>query len=133
MKKIIIEDQTKSAERFYKSDRLTIQQDPITYNDEIASFFGAKPNLWENKDVAFRLIFSSCGPAQWRLNGPDSDKEMANGLIKKVPLTPMMNLIGLILIGLILIFCLILTFKHPFIFSSVLMCAFIYYLSNKLE
>ena len=28
-------------ERFYKSSRHTIQEDPITYNDDIAKYFGA--------------------------------------------------------------------------------------------
>ncbi len=51
--------------RFYKSSRHTIQEDPITYNDSISVFFGAKPDKVKNLPILWRLMFSGCGPAQW--------------------------------------------------------------------
>jgi dimethylaniline monooxygenase (N-oxide forming) len=133
MKKSIEQDQIKMTEPFYKSDRLTIQQDPILYNDEISSFFGAKPNLWQNKALAFHLLFSSCGPAQWRLNGIDSDKQLASKIIINVPFTPMMKLSGSILILLALILFLQLTFKYPLFIVLLTIGTLIFYLTNKIE
>lgn len=49
-----------------------------------------------------RLLFSSCGPAQWRLNGPDSTNQ-ANNLVKSVPVTDMMKLMAIALLVLLLI------------------------------
>ena len=40
--------------RYYHSARHTIQQDPILYNDEIAAFIGAKPELLDNPSLAWR-------------------------------------------------------------------------------
>ena len=54
--------------RFYKSSRHTIQEDPITYNDSISSYFGAKPDKVKNLPILWRLMFSGCGPAQWFAN-----------------------------------------------------------------
>ncbi|CAF1031598.1 unnamed protein product, partial [Brachionus calyciflorus] len=71
-------DQEKTSKRFHNSKRHTIQQDPIKYNDEIGEFFGVKPNFLQNFKIMWRLLFSSCGPAQWRLNGPDSDRDAIN-------------------------------------------------------
>ena len=69
-----------------------------------------------NKSLFFlRLYFSSCGPAQWRLNGPDADPN-AYELVKKVPDTLMMNLFGLACVMLILLF-LIVVFNHPLMFT----------------
>lgn len=42
------------SKRFYESARHTLQEDPILYNDEIASFYGAKPNLIKNFNLFWR-------------------------------------------------------------------------------
>lgn len=133
MRKSIELDQAQTSQRFYKSDRLTIQQDPILYNDEIASFFGAKPDLWKNKELAFHLLFSACGPAQWRLNGIDADRQLATYTIRKVPLTPMMKLFGTLLISLGLILVLLLTVKHPLVLFLLIFGISISYFINKIE
>ena len=41
-------------------------QDPIKYNDEVSDYFDAKPSYLANIPILWRLLFSSCGPAQWR-------------------------------------------------------------------
>ena len=38
----------KLANRFKKSDRHTIQEDPLRYNDEISNFYGARPSFIKN-------------------------------------------------------------------------------------
>lgn len=40
--------------RFYKSARHTLQEDPLSYNDDVAQFFGAKPSLLLNMTLAWR-------------------------------------------------------------------------------
>jgi hypothetical protein len=94
--------QAKISDRFYHSDRLTIQKDPILYNDEISSIFGAKPSIFRNPKFAWRLFLSSCGPAQWRLNGPDADPDAAK-IVQSVPITPMMNAFGFLALFLFLL------------------------------
>ncbi len=59
----------------------------------------------------FRLFFSSCGPAQWRLNGPDADPEAVD-IVKSVPLTTMMNYIGYFLL-LLIVFLILSIFECP--------------------
>ncbi|KAK6194529.1 hypothetical protein SNE40_000149 [Patella caerulea] len=86
----IKEERNHVTERYYKSDRHTIQRDPITYNDEIAALIGAKPELWKHPWLAWRLMFSSCGAYQWRLQGPNKWSG-AEEAVRKVPSTEMMN------------------------------------------
>ncbi|XP_067948329.1 flavin-containing monooxygenase 5-like [Watersipora subatra] len=84
MKEAIIKDRIICRKRFYKSSRHTIQQDPITYVDEISEMIGSKPNLVENLPLAPRLLFGSGGVAQWSLQGPFYNKEAAQ-LVRRVP------------------------------------------------
>ena len=44
----------KFANRFKKSLRHTIQEDPIVYNDEVSSFYGAKPSFPKNIGLIWR-------------------------------------------------------------------------------
>ncbi|CAG5136608.1 unnamed protein product [Candidula unifasciata] len=90
-----------SQRRWYKSARHTIQQDPIIYTDEIASVIGAKPDLLKNPSLAWRLMFSSCGVSQWRLNGPHKWSQAAQQ-VRKVPIPPLWNITGYALVLIIL-------------------------------
>lgn len=114
----------KSQKRFYKSNRHTIQQDPILYNDEIGKYFGARPKRLQNLSLLWHLFFSSCGPAQWRLNGPDSDNQ-ASLQMKKVPVTLMMKIFSLILFLIMFLFILE-VYKHPIISTFVLVSVLFY-------
>lgn len=49
----------RERDRFADSDRHTIQYDPIIYNDEVASFFDAKPSYSKNPTIAWRYYPSS--------------------------------------------------------------------------
>lgn len=40
--------------RFYKSARHTLQEDPLTYNDDIAKYYGAKPSWLQNPTLIWR-------------------------------------------------------------------------------
>ena len=40
--------------RYYKSNRHTIQRDPLLYNDELAAMIGCKPSLTDNPGLAWR-------------------------------------------------------------------------------
>jgi dimethylaniline monooxygenase (N-oxide forming) len=91
----INKDQKRILTRFNKSSRHTIQTDPIVYNDEISEFIDAKPSLFANFGIAWRLLFSSCGPDQYRLNGLDKS-ENATQLVQKVPVTNMMKIFALL-------------------------------------
>ena len=53
--------QQKQEERFYNSSRHTIQRDPITYNDQIASFIGAQPELVNHLSLAPRYVLLVSG------------------------------------------------------------------------
>lgn len=110
--------------RFYNSNRHTIQQDPIVYNDEISELFGAKPNFYKNWFILWRLMFSSCGPAQYRLNGPESIDDAVN-IVKSVPCTDMMKFFAIIMFFLA-IYVLWNLFEHPFLFATILFGFFIY-------
>lgn len=93
----INQDRCYSQKRYYPSARHTIQQDPILYIDDVASCFGAKPQLWRNPTLAWRLMVGTCGAAQWRLQGPHSwDK--AKATVKDVSVTPLMNCFGVIML-----------------------------------
>ncbi|XP_063713697.1 flavin-containing monooxygenase 5-like [Symsagittifera roscoffensis] len=63
-------DRKKSMSRYYDSPRHTIQVDPIVYCDELSRTFGGKPEVSRHLGLARRLLFGSCGPAQYRLQGP---------------------------------------------------------------
>lgn len=93
----IREEQDVNASRYFQSSRHTIQRDPILYNDEIASFIGAKPELLKHPQIAWRLAFSSCGPAQWRLQGPGRWSH-AERTIRQVSLPTFMNISGVLMI-----------------------------------
>lgn len=84
------QDQQKNESIYYASARHTIQQDPIPYNDEIASYFGAKPQFWKHPSLAWNLIVDSCGAAQWRLQGPHKWNG-AKEAMRSVPITPLMH------------------------------------------
>ena len=60
-------------------------------------------------------MFSSCGPDQWRLNGPDALPD-AKKLINAVPVTDMMRFAALLLF-LFLLFLLFQVYLHPHIFG----------------
>ena len=100
MTETIEKDFEKSTKRFYSSSRHTIQQDPIIYNDEVTEHYGAKPDLYKNFPIAWRLLMSSCGPNQWRLNGPDATEE-ATDLVAQVPVTSSMKFFAFIAILLV--------------------------------
>lgn len=84
------EDQQISESIYYASARHTIQKDPIPYIDKIASYFGARPQLWGHPSLAWNLIIGSCGPAQWRLQGPHKWSK-AKEVVRSVPITPLMH------------------------------------------
>ncbi|XP_072180490.1 flavin-containing monooxygenase 5-like [Diadema setosum] len=86
MKDDIDKELRESAARFFKSERHTIQKDPILYNDDISQKFGAKPQLWRHPTLAWRLLLGTCGPAQYRLQGPNTWPEAA-AEVRKVPIT----------------------------------------------
>ncbi|KAL8596001.1 hypothetical protein ACOMHN_018313 [Nucella lapillus] len=112
MEQDIRQEKMAYKERWYNSTRHTIQRDPIVYNDQIAAFFGAKPGLLKHPDLAWRLMFSSCGAAQWRLQGPGQWSDAAKE-VRKVPMTDMMNYAGcLLLLLLLLVFYYLLCFFH---------------------
>ncbi|KAI8772429.1 dimethylaniline monooxygenase [N-oxide-forming] 5 [Biomphalaria glabrata] len=79
--------------RWYQTARHTLQKDPIVYNDEIGEIIGAKPKLFQNPLLTWRLIFSSGGASQWRLNGPNTWQDAAKQ-VRKVPVPFLWNLTG---------------------------------------
>lgn len=97
MEQDIKQEKALHKERWYHSARHNIQRDPILYNDEIAAKFGAKPELLKNPSLAWRLMFSSCGAAQWRLQGPGKWEGAAKE-VRRVPMTDMMNNWGYVLV-----------------------------------
>lgn len=111
MQQEIKQDQQKNESTYFASARHTIQQDPLNYNDEIASYFGAKPQLWKHPSLAWHLIVSSCGAAQWRLQGPHKWNR-AKEVVHAVPITPLMHygtlfvlVLLLLIIGFIIVKC----------------------------
>jgi len=64
----------KMAKRYVTSNRHTIQVDYLPYMDELASMFGAKPNLWRYLITDYRLgrelLFGPNVAYVYRLNGP---------------------------------------------------------------
>ncbi len=96
MEQAIQQDEAMVRARWTGSSRHTIQRDPLIYNDELASFFGAKPSLAKYPMLAWRLLLGSCGAWQWRLQGPHSWKR-AKSMVRKTPVTPMMKWSGIAL------------------------------------
>ncbi|KAL3846575.1 hypothetical protein ACJMK2_017551 [Sinanodonta woodiana] len=108
MEASIRDEKMQNAERYYHSARHTIQKDPILYNDEIAAMFGVKPEIWKHPTLAWRLLLSSCGAYQWRLQGPNSWAG-APDAVRKVPITDLMHYGGiavLVLLGILILFIL---------------------------
>ncbi|XP_056384023.1 flavin-containing monooxygenase 5-like [Hyla sarda] len=62
------------AQRYVDSPRHTVQVDFMEYMDELASQFGAKPNLlrywFTDPKLASEIFFGPCTPYQYRLQGP---------------------------------------------------------------
>ena len=102
MQQELKKDRQNSEKIYYASARHTIQQDPMTYNDEIASYFGAKPQLWKHPSLAWNLIVSSCGSSQYRLQGPHK-WDRAKEVVRSVPVTPLMHY-GTVFVILLLLF-----------------------------
>ena len=109
MKQEINRDQKTAESIYHPSSRHTIQQDPIPYNDKIASYFGAKPQLWRHPSLAWNLILGSCGAAQWRLQGPNR-WDRAREAVLSVPVTPLMHYSAIVtlLLPLLLAGCIVL-------------------------
>lgn len=74
MYKDIVKKRKEIDERYFKGARHTIQVDWVPYMDEIASLYGAKPNLlkifFTDLPFFFKLYFGPCLPYQYRVNGP---------------------------------------------------------------
>lgn len=103
------QDEQKKESIYYASARHTIQQDPMVYNDEIASYFGAKPQLWKHPSLAWNLVVGPCGAAQYRLQGPHK-WDRAKEVVRSVPITPLMHygtISVLILLLLIIVFIIV--------------------------
>jgi dimethylaniline monooxygenase (N-oxide forming) len=70
----IAEKRTEIDRRYFKGARHTMQVDWVPFMDEIASQFGAKPNLFKyfftDPILWATLYFGPCLPYQYRLNGP---------------------------------------------------------------
>ena len=85
------------AQRYYGSKRHTIQRDPILYNDDISARFGACPRWWHyalsKPALAWSLLFSSAGAAQWRLVGPGQWAD-AEKVVRSVPVTTLWDATG---------------------------------------
>ena len=63
-------------------------------------------------------MFSSCGPAQWRLNGPESFDEASN-IVKSVPVTTLMKMMAFLIFSLLVLLVWKLL-NHPILFVTVL-------------
>ncbi|XP_012934772.1 flavin-containing monooxygenase 5 [Aplysia californica] len=114
-----IKTEKKEAEsRWYQSARHTIQKDPILYCDEVAAMIGAKPDPLKNPLLAWRLLFSTCGAAQYRLTGPHSWSG-AREQVLRVPVTDMWRYSSYLLIAFLL-------FALYYVLSTVcgIFCAF---------
>ncbi|KAJ8022293.1 Dimethylaniline monooxygenase [N-oxide-forming] 5 [Holothuria leucospilota] len=87
MNNVINKEIEECSKRYYKSARHTIQKDPVLYNDDVSSMFGAKPQFWRHPRLAWRLLIGTCGAAQYRLQGPGKWSK-AFDTVKSVPTTP---------------------------------------------
>ncbi|KAJ3417566.1 hypothetical protein HDV05_000023 [Chytridiales sp. JEL 0842] len=100
MKKTIVKDNRRNSDRFRKSERHTIQQDPLVFCEEVCALFGAKPRIWgHGLIVAYKLIFGSGGTAQWRLDGPGK-WEGAKKEVEKVPVPRFIEMFVWLMVGL---------------------------------
>ncbi|RWS22117.1 dimethylaniline monooxygenase [N-oxide-forming] 5-like protein, partial [Leptotrombidium deliense] len=74
MQQSIVEEADKIKKQFYESARNTIEVEVMGYNDEIASYIGAKPNLWKlalsDPKLWRALFFGPFLPYKFRLQGP---------------------------------------------------------------
>nr|XP_054770718.1 flavin-containing monooxygenase 5-like [Lytechinus pictus] len=100
MRQDIKTEEEESKKRYHKSARHTIQKDPILYCDSIAQKFGAQPDLWRYPTLAWRLLFGTCGPAQYRLQGPNKWSDAASE-VRKVSVTGLAHYSVLAVLGLI--------------------------------
>ncbi|ELT99393.1 hypothetical protein CAPTEDRAFT_160407 [Capitella teleta] len=89
MKESVSKELALSQSRWFKSERHTIQRDPLVYCDEIATFFGARPEFRKHPGLAWRLLLGCGGNYQYRLQGPNQWHH-AEENVKKVPVTEMM-------------------------------------------
>lgn len=109
MEESIKMEKQQCEEKYFQSARHTIQKDPILYNDEIASFIGAKPNPLRFPDLAWRLLLGSCGAYRWRLQGPNK-WQGAKAAVKNVPVTELMHYTGILLVvAVVIITCFLYT------------------------
>ncbi|WAR28557.1 FMO5-like protein [Mya arenaria] len=97
-------EKKQNAYKYYNCAGHTMQRDPLVYNDDIAELIGAKPSLLRFPGLAWRLLMSSCGACQWRLQGPNKWVGAIEA-VKKVPMTDLMNYLGLTLffVGVVLL------------------------------
>ncbi|XP_070539185.1 flavin-containing monooxygenase 5-like isoform X2 [Ptychodera flava] len=103
-------DQESCDKRYYASARHTIQKDPILYCDEVSSFFGAKPQIWRHPTLAWKLLFGTCGAAQYRLQGPHQwDK--AYKTVKSLPVTDLIHYSAVLIIGVLFFFVMSIIFS----------------------
>lgn len=88
-KEIMMEEVVKRHEenvkRYRPGDKMSIRVDFIPYMDDIASQFGAKPNLWKML-ITDPVLFKACafGPSlsyQYRLQGPHKWKGARNAIL----------------------------------------------------
>jgi len=112
------QEKRESDKRWYHSARHTIQKDPIVYCDDIANIINVKPDPLKNPLLSWRLLFSTCGTAQYRLVGPHSWSGAAKQL-KKVPVPDMWKATGYSLVALCiwmmyLLFCVLCSFLGLF-------------------
>eukprot|EP00127_Corallochytrium_limacisporum_P005048 Clim_evm3s198 gene=Clim_evmTU3s198 len=73
------------SNRYWKSDRHTIQRDPYLYCDDLGGRFGVAPTIWSNPSLALWLWISSCGVYQYRLQGPGSWPQAREWVLKVTP------------------------------------------------
>jgi len=81
------------AQRYYNSERHTIQVDLISYADEVAEQIGCRPDIFKLflKDpvLGIRCLFGPCAPYQYRLMGPgcwDGAKKALEDIEKNIAL-----------------------------------------------
>ncbi|XP_017492687.1 PREDICTED: dimethylaniline monooxygenase [N-oxide-forming] 5-like [Rhagoletis zephyria] len=70
-----LREKEKFQERFYESERHTIQVDWVPFMDELSKEIGAYPFIWKyvftDPKLFFALLFGACAPYQYRLTGPN--------------------------------------------------------------
>ena len=110
----------KQRDRYYKSERHTIQVEYIPYMDTIANKIGAVPDLKKlfKKDVflGWKVLMGPATPYQFRLNGPGSDykkarrhiNEQMNNVLYPLVSTHVMQQTGFGISYLVAVFCAVL-------------------------